>query len=440
MISDRQLPEIPAYHDEEHSLPLLHEPNLASKVIFGNNDTEPVHGWFRFKEGFSAGLLPELLTRMEPELGSDFRMLDPFCGAGTTLLSAQELSAKGFQIAATGIERNPFISFVARTKVQWRKICTTELLERGAEALHRSTEVRVALPELSSIKEGRCISVHNAERILSILESIDRNDVTADSLRLGVASSIELLSRVRKDGRALRIVDKPRRSVARAIKQKWEGIKSDCETLAKRSMGSEAATIICGDGRNPLQYGFGKSSFDLIFTSPPYPNNIDYTEVYKLELWLMQFVKTSQGFLDLRHSTFSSHPTYKKDAVIPEDFVRELQKGGALNRVLGVLLDRMSQSPEAWRARLLTAYFADMWISISNFYSLLRKGGSAVLVVGNSLHGTSDIAFLVPTDLVLARIAEFHGFTVQSISIARGLKRRLSGNHFLRESVLVLKK
>jgi DNA modification methylase len=32
------------------------------------------------------------------------------------------------------------------------------------------------------------------------------------------------------------------------------------------------------------------ADFDLILTSPPYPNNIDYSEVYKLELWLLGFI------------------------------------------------------------------------------------------------------------------------------------------------------
>jgi hypothetical protein len=89
---------------------------------------------------------------------------------------------------------------------------------------------------------------------------------------------------------------------------------------------------------------------------------------------------------------------------------------------------------------LLRAYFADLWASLAGFYKLLRVGGYAVLTVGNSLHGVGGFPFLVPTDLILAKIATIHGFEVKQISVARNLKRRLSGNHFLRESVVVLKK
>ena len=75
---------------------------------------------------------------------------------------------------------------------------------------------------------------------------------------------------------------------------------------------------------------------------------------------------------------------------------------------------------------------------IGNFKKALSNDGIAVIVVGNSLHGT-DIPALVATDLILAQIAECHGMKTH-ISVARSLKRRLSGNHFLRESVVTIKK
>jgi len=51
--------------------------------------------------------------------------------------------------------------------------------------------------------------------------------------------------------------------------------------------------ILAGDGRTLQIPELGGKAFDLIIYSPPYLNNIDYSEVYKLELWLsaMSLVK-----------------------------------------------------------------------------------------------------------------------------------------------------
>ncbi len=62
------------------------------------------------------------------------------------------------------------------------------------------------------------------------------------------------------------------------------------------------------------------------------------------------------------------------------------------------------------------------------------------MVVGNSLHGGSTAAYLVATDLIVAAMAKLIGFEVQRAIVARNLRRRLPGNHFLRESLIVLRK
>ena len=95
---------------------------------------------------------------------------------------------------------------------------------------------------------------------------------------------------------------------------------------------------------------------------------------------------------------------------------------------------------EKWRRKLVVGYFADIWKSLKQQYDCLKHGGRSFFVVGNSLHGSAQMAFLIPTDILCAVIADAIGFDVERIFIARNMKRRLSGNHFLRESVLVLKK
>ena len=109
---------------------------------------------------------------------------------------------------------------------------------------------------------------------------------TADrnALLLGLAASIEPLSKVRKDGRALRIVAKSPIDFEGTVRARWQEIAGDVSSQSAAFKTKTKMTVVQGDGRRPIEAGVAANSVDLIVTSPPYPNNIDYTEVYKLEL------------------------------------------------------------------------------------------------------------------------------------------------------------
>jgi 23S rRNA G2445 N2-methylase RlmL len=91
MIYRRQLPELRAFAIAEGKLPLRFASEYATLVVPNANGSAPGHRWFRYKEAFSADLLEHLLKDIRSLRGSELtvRMLDPFCGVGTALLSAQ---------------------------------------------------------------------------------------------------------------------------------------------------------------------------------------------------------------------------------------------------------------------------------------------------------------------------------------------------------------
>jgi SAM-dependent methyltransferase len=437
MIKDEDIPELEAYRSFENLVPFTARTDYESLVVFGRNDIAPVHSWFRFKEGFSANLLRTILHEFSAVLPSqELSLLDPFCGSGTTLLSAQRIPDK--KIKAVGIERSPFIHFIAKTKCSWQSLNFQALLDDGRLAIEYSEQFDVALPALTSISKGRCISKHIASRLMAIDHAAQLLPANSPFVRLGIASAIEPLSKIRRDGRALRIVAKPRKLVNSVLSEIWTKMAEDARSLdGERVSAGPAPVVKFGDGRNPLGFGIQEHSVDLIVTSPPYPNNIDYSEVYKLELWILGFIKTKEDFLDLRHSTIRSHPTFNKHSLLNEDFLKEVATG-KLDELLGAVTKRLEKSGERWRSRMLLAYFSDLWNAVENYKRVLTENGMAVFVIGNSLHGTEAPA-MIASDLVLARIGECHGFKAH-ISVARGLKRRLAGNHFLRESVVVLKR
>ena len=439
MILDSDLPELKKYREFERTLPIRFAPELSRLVISSDNESLPVHRWFKYKEAYSPAILSQVLAAHDVVVRRPASLLDPFCGVGTTLLTAQVLP-NHFR-RAIGIERNPFAASVARTKLCWPEMNASEIGKMAERVLRRATGVSSELPSLSSISTGRCISRHIAGRLIAVRNAILEFEPSPSrqALLLGLASAIEPLSRVRKDGRALRLVDKTGQRVVPVLRSKWAEIATDVLHMQSRYPRSTSTEVHEADGRLLGSIGLNRGTIDIVFTSPPYPNNIDYSEVYKLELWLLGFITSSEEFLRLRKSTLRSHPTSDLDRENDATFVREISSG-SLKTCFAPLIDRTGSFKERWRPKLALGYFSDIWVSLTQQYEYLRKSGRAFLVVANSLHGGADGAYLVPTDLLLAQIGRSVGFQLESILVARNTKRRLSGNHFLRESVVVLRK
>jgi DNA modification methylase len=437
MIADHSLSELRAYRKLESCLPLREEPSLGPFVVAGGNEDLPVHRWFRFKEAYSGGLLKLLLPRFVNGK-KEIDLLDPFCGVGTTLLSAQ--AQKLPRINALGIEYNPFIRFAAATKLSWPDIDPQKMLKLAGQVISAASAPSDSIPELSGFVTGRCMSHHIARRLLGIRNAISEDGDTSNhrALLLGLAASIEPLSYTRKDGRALRLVDRTRRLVVPALQEKWLQIANDVGDLQRSCPNPGLTRVLAGDGRSISSYSIPPCSIDFIITSPPYLNNIDYSEVYKLELWLMGFISDSKSFLQLRKGTLRSHPTSQLNGE-ESDFVEAVTRN-RLDRSFEIILSKLDTDKEKWRRKLFVAYFSDILSSLKEQYNVLRAGGSALIIVGNSLHGGKYAPYVIATDLLICELARSVGFSLQRLSIARSLRRRLTGNHFLRESVIALRR
>ena len=83
--------------------------NIDNGVTFQFNKNAPIHRWYPYVEGFSGDFVKRKIKQFN--IQEDNLILDPFVGCGTTSVEAT-LSG----INSIGVEINPFMCFVSRTK------------------------------------------------------------------------------------------------------------------------------------------------------------------------------------------------------------------------------------------------------------------------------------------------------------------------------------
>ncbi len=414
-------------------------------VTFNGNKDTPIHNWFTFKEGFSKDLLQKVLKDLNIEYPIK-KFIDPFVGSGTSLLSWFSMYHDKDYVSI-GIERNPFIHLVASTKLKWWTFKVDIIDMLAGKIMHENPIISGNdIPVLTTYNKEKYFPRQNVIDLVKLRESIKLNTLEypeyKDLFYVALASIILDVSHLRRDGRMVRYSEKETLpTVYNQFKSKIERIISDIYSEKMFITEPKAKVhVVNGDSRTINKelnrINIAPSDFDLILYSPPYLNNFDYTEVYKLELFMTEYLTNYRKFRRLRQLTLRSHPSinYPITTYIKNNLPRTYT-------LLELLISCISDSDENRnkKEQIFSGYFDDMFLTLRNQYDILGNGRYAVCVVSNSVHGNKDHYIPIATDLILATMAEEIGFSVEKIQTARMITRRFI-HPINRESILILKK
>lgn len=429
----------------EAELEVTETGNYEQLVVPNGNSREPIHRWFHLKEAFSRRLLPRVLKDTSLSTASSLRVLDPYAGGGTTAVALGELVAAGDLRSATfvGAECNPFLHLVAATKLnalQNPSHSFGALARRVAASAVRKTVDPCAVPDLATFARSDYFERDDLDALLRLRAAIDvaawngASDADVALARMCLGASIEPTSGLRRDGRALRFApEKERGRPIREFLAKAEQIEDDlpAEPLAVRG------SIVLGDGRTMKGLPRASPSCDLVLFSPPYPNNIDYTEVYKMEAWLLGFISDAEEFKARRLATVYSHPSIRRSVQLSVDADTQ----AAIDELVGPIITAVPRDRYAnGRELMIRGYAYDMFKTLTAAFKRLKPGGHLIYVVGNSVHGRDGAGFVIAADLVIAKLARLVGYTITNLEIARELRRRTTASRFIRESVVFMQK
>lgn len=412
--------------DLSRKYPVVEDKMFSDLVNFKTNKEVPRHSWFTYKQGYSEKLVRELLLEEKPSK-KDF-VLDPFAGVGTTNVVAQNSGYKSI-----GFDINPVATFAAKVK-------TTIFTKREIDAMkenilsfsHRKRSQFIPdspLLETSFNKEA----FDKLMRIKGFFESL-KNKRVQSFFKLAYLSIVEDVSNRLKDGNGIKIA-RNKRVVEDIYGYYVDRCKAMLGDVYKFNSGEKPIMI---NGSLILEKDFNKikgKKVGIVIFSPPYANCFDYCEVYKLELWMGDFVKKYEDFKKFRDMALRSHVNSTFDHHI-------------MNKDLHVdLIAEVISCFNIWNKNIpdmIRGYFDDMTKTFKTMQAFMVKGAKCFIVVANS--GYKGI--LVPTDLLLADIASKNGFKLVKIIYARKIRassqqmKELHNKYenLMRESIVVLEK
>ena len=355
---------------------------------------KPVHRWYLFPHSFTDDLVHSLID--EWGLNGRDKILDPFVGAGTTLLAAKEMG-----ISSDGYDLSPLAVLASNTKTstfsRQRLEASWRTLER--KLMHnRTAPMGRAYPELvrKALPEGRLEAL---DSVATAIENIDCSSSERDFFRLALISIIPRFSHAVANGGWLRWLNQGAvpRNVTIFFKEQVEMMLSDvCDTTLQRDSDWEARVA---DAR---VMPASDAEYSAVITSPPYANRHDYTRIFGVEL--MFAFHDWEANRALRYQTFHSHPEARPNRPSAEKY-KPLE---ALENSVRGLRDKRVQ-------RMLNGYFLDIYVCLCEVARVCRHGARAAFVVGNTQY--DGTAILV--DEFTAEIGEQAGLDCKEIRAVR---------------------
>jgi DNA methylase len=391
------------------------------------------HDWYRFVLSYPPHLVQSYLEKFGIEPTQ--QVLDPFCGTGTTVVECKKLG-----IPSIGVEANLMAWFAGSTKLNWSPQ-PQQLLDSGqqiadlTQTLLEQHPLRTLPAESQKIILKNSISPLPLHKTLLLLEQIDRLSTYPNHHRLALAKAVVTAISNLRFGPEVGI-GKPKQD-APVIDAWLAEIKAMAEDLGQlQPLQPTPASIRHADSRQLLQV-LEPASIDAIITSPPYPNEKDYTRTTRLESVLLGLINNKAELRALKQGLVRSNTrnVYKADqddlwvAKHPE-----IQRIAAEIEARRIELGKTSGFERTY-ARATKLYFGGMTKHLADLRQILRPGAQLAYVVGDQ---ASYLRVMIRTGQLLANLAEALGYEVVRIDLFRTRLATTSQDH-LREEVVVLR-
>ncbi len=418
----------------------------ANKVL---HEDRAVHEWFRFVLSYPPHLVRDYLVRFG--VTRKQLVLDPFCGTGTTLVECKKLGIPG-----VGVEANPMANLACQVKTDWT--VDADSLRRAAS---RVADQAIEQMQADGIEDDPLpANLAQLPRCRTLSEELTKLILTDSISPLPLHKVLVLhdcLERVQsREKKHLQLAFA--KAVVFSISNLHFGPevgvgrkKEDCAVIAPwlhevrriaddlplvQPNAAVPSAIHLGDSRDLAAF-LAPNSLDAVITSPPYPNEKDYTRTTRLESVLLGLVRSKADLQALKRTLIRSNTrgVYKADD--DDDQVAdhpEIQRIAQAIEARRIELGKTSGFERLY-ARVAKLYFGGMQRHLASLRLFLRPGAQLAYVVGDQ---ASYLRVMIRTGQILADLAMPLGYQLVSIDLFR-TRLATATKQQLREEVVVLR-
>ena len=413
----------------------------------------PAHEWYRFVLSYPPHLVREYLGRFG--LNGGTTVLDPFCGTGTTLVECKKQG-----VPSVGIEAHPMAHFASVVKTDWsvsgrRLVETAQAVADEALAVLEAQGVvddaqlwilrDASVFELRTLPEAamkillaNSISPLPLHKVLVLRDALERHSPPSlrNPLRLALARA--LVSGISNLQFGPEVGIGPLKEDAPVISAWMRYVRAMADDLEVLRQASGAACVVHHADARRMPLAVEANSIDAVITSPPYPNEKDYTRTTRLESVILGIVNSKEELQALKRQHLlrsNTRNVYKGDD--DHEWVSSQHEVQRIAREIEERRIEMGKTSgfERLYAKVTRLYFGGMAKHFSELRPFLRPGARLAYVVGDQ---ASYLRVMIRTGKILGEIAETLGYKVESIDLFR-TRLATATREQLREEVVVLR-
>ncbi len=413
--------------------------DLDSSNSLAREDRNP-HEWYRFVLSFPPHLVRYYLNNFGVEKGDT--LLDPFEGTGTTVVEGKKMG-----LNVVGFEANPICHFASKTKLNWEVDVTR--LSKAIENTSREYKLHISkkkpLPVMDESKHKLLIKNSISDKILRKCLLI--KNILSDSTEPEEIKDVLMLALARTAMSESNLKFAP--EVGTRSKSKWKDdseifriwsdfslqMRDDLQELQGLETENAGVSILVDSRKNPPNVPEG--SIDFLFTSPPYPNEKDYTRTTRLESVLLDFYNDKKEIYHLKKGLICSNTrAIHTDDDDGDQIMHISQITDIANEIEKRRIEQNGTSGfEKLFHKVVLHFFGGMRIHLMEMKKLMKPGGILGYVVGDQ---TSFFRVPIRTGMLLGIVAEDVGLEVVRIDLFRERDATVLGTK-IREEVVILK-
>jgi SAM-dependent methyltransferase len=395
------------------------------------------HEWYRFVLSFPPQLVREYVERFL--IDKSRRVLDPFCGTGTTLVECKKLG-----IPSVGLEAHPMPALASKVKTDWsvgslalKRYAYRVAKVAEAEIRRPRAEFRVLAEDAHKLLLKGSISPVPLHKTLILLEAISSEGMKPCSQHALLALATALVKDIGNLHFGPEVGARGHKDDAPVVDlwlSKMLAMADDLKLL--RDKAATESRVWQHDSRSAVP-GLRPASIDAVITSPPYPNEKDYTRTTRLESVLLGLINSRKELRQLKEGLLRSNTRNVYKADTDDEWIEKFPDIQAIARRIEERRKELGKTSgfERLYHRVAKLYFGGMARHFADLRPLLRPGARLAYVVGDQ---ASFLRVMIRTGQILAQVAESLGYEVESIDLFRTRLSTVTKEH-LREEALVLR-